>query len=281
MPGRASNLHAIELDLFLEALARRHGYDFRGYARASLRRRAAGLAIKLGCATVAELIPRLLYDDSLLPEVLSGLSVPVTEMFRDPSVFKAIREQLVPVLATYPRINIWQAGCATGEEVYSLAILLEEVGLLHKTQIYATDINDQALAKAEEGIFPAKLIEKYTENYLKAGGTKALVAYFSLGYGFAKIDAAIKQRISFAHHNLVSDGVFCEVNLVVCRNVLIYFDRQLQDRVLGLFDTSLSRGGFLCLGTKENLAFSAAANAFQPVDASLRLYRKRQGVPPP
>jgi chemotaxis protein methyltransferase CheR len=277
MPGRVANLHSIELDLVLEALARRHGYDFRNYARASLKRRMAGLAHKLGCANVAELVPRLLYDDALLPEILAGLSVPVTEMFRDPLVFKAIRDTLLPELATQPRINIWQAGCATGEEVYSLAILLDEADLLHKTQIYATDINDIALAKAEEGIFPAKTIEKYSENYLKAGGQRALASYFSMGYGFAKIDGAIKDRISFAHHNLVADGVFCEVHLVVCRNVLIYFDRILQDRVLGLFSDSLSRGGFLCLGTKENVAFSAAAPQFVPVDAAQRLYKKRGG----
>ncbi|RAU23029.1 chemotaxis protein CheR [Paramagnetospirillum kuznetsovii] len=274
MPWRSNSIHSIELDLVLDVLARRHGYDFRGYARASLKRRVSGLAHKLGCATIAELVPRILYDDALLPEVLAGLSVPVTEMFRDPQVFKGIRDQIAPVLATYPRINIWQAGCATGEEVYSLAILLAEAGLLSKTQIYATDINDMALAKAEEGIFPVKTIEKYSENYLKAGGTKALASYFSLGYGYAKIDSAIKDRISFAHHNLVSDGVFCEVNLVVCRNVLIYFDRHLQDRVLGLFDSTLSRSGFLCLGTKENVAFTPAAARFAPVDAPLRLYKK-------
>ncbi len=277
MPGRAGNIHGIELDLVLDALARRHGYDFRNYARASLKRRMAGLAHKLGCANVAELVPKVLYEDGLLPEILANLSVPVTEMFRDPPVFKAIRDTLIPVLATYPRINIWQAGCATGEEVYSLAILLEEAGLLHKTQIYATDINDMALAKAEEGIFPAKTIEKYAENYLKAGGRQALASYFNMGYGYARIDAAIKEHISFAHHNLVSDGVFCEVHLVVCRNVLIYFDRVLQDRVLGLFEESLSRGGFLCLGTKENVVYSAAASHFAAVDPTLRLYRKRGG----
>ncbi|CAA7614413.1 protein-glutamate O-methyltransferase CheR [Magnetospirillum sp. SS-4] len=275
MPARASSIHGIEMDLVLEALARRHGYDFRHYARASLKRRMTGLAQKLGCAHIAELVPRVLHDDALLPEILAGLSVPVTEMFRDPPVFKAIRDTLLPMLATHPRINIWQAGCATGEEVYSLAILLKEADLLHKTQIYATDINDIALAKAEDGIFPAKAIEKYSDNYLKAGGQGALASYFSMGYGFAKIDAAIKEHISFAHHNLVADGVFCEVGLVVCRNVLIYFDRVLQDRVLGLFSDSLSRGGFLCLGTKENVTFSAAAPLFAAVDPALRLYKKR------
>lgn len=279
MPNRLSPLHALELDLVLSAISRRHGYDFSGYARASLRRRVTALANRLGCANIGELIPRILYDDTVLPAILTGLSVPVTEMFRDPQVFKALGETVLPLLATYPRLNIWQAGCATGEEVYSLAILLAEAGLLHKAQIYATDINDQALATAEEGIFPAKMIEKYSENYLKAGGRRSLESHFSLGYGFARIAPDIREHISFAHHNLVSDGVFCEVNLVICRNVLIYFDRTLQDRVLGLFASALSRSGFLCLGTKENIAFSAAAPLFAPVDAGLRLFRKR-GTPP-
>ncbi|MDO8607065.1 MAG: protein-glutamate O-methyltransferase CheR [Phaeospirillum sp.] len=278
MPAKSASIHSIELDLFIEAMTRRHGYDFSNYARASLKRRVAGLAQKLGFASVAELLPRLLYDGDLLPEILAGLSVPVTKMFRDPMVFKAMVETLLPMLATYPRLNIWQAGCATGEEVYSLAILLEEAGLLHKAQIYATDINDAALAKAEEGIFPAKMVEEHADNYLHAGGTRTLASHFSLGYGFAKVSGAIKDHISFAHHNLVSDGVFCEVNLVVCRNVLIYFDRHLQDRVLGLFETSLSRGGFLCLGSKENIAFSAAAPHFTPVNAALRLYKKSGGT---
>ncbi|TAN71277.1 MAG: protein-glutamate O-methyltransferase CheR, partial [Magnetospirillum sp.] len=235
------------------------------------------LATRLGCGSIAELLPRVLYDGDLLPEILAGLSVPVTKMFRDPPVFRAIVDTLLPMLATYPRLNIWQAGCATGEEVYSLAILLEEAGLLHKAQIYATDINDVALAKAEDGIFPARMIEDYAENYTRAGGMRTLASYFSLGYGFAKVSSAIKDHISFAHHNLVSDGVFCEVNLVVCRNVLIYFDRLLQDRVLGLFEASLSRGGFLCLGNKENIIFSAVAPHFTPVDAALRLYKKSGG----
>jgi chemotaxis protein methyltransferase CheR len=275
MPGRADPIAMLELDLALEALARRHGYDFTGYARASLRRRVAALAHRLDCQTIAHLIPRILYEPELLPEVLAGLSVPVTEMFRDPLAFKAIRDSVAPVLATHPRINVWLAGCATGEEAYSLAILLLEAGLLHKTQIYATDINDSALAAAEDGVYPTKAMEKAAESHMASGGLRPLASYFSLGYGFAKIDSAIREKVSFAHHNLVSDGVFCEVNLVMCRNVLIYFDRQLQDRVLRLFETSLSRGGFLCLGAKENVAFSSVAGAFQPQDQTHRLFRKR------
>ncbi|KIL96831.1 Chemotaxis protein methyltransferase CheR [Paramagnetospirillum magnetotacticum MS-1] len=277
MPSRSDGLRALEVDLFVEALARRHGYDFSQYAKASLRRRVSALAQSLGCATIADLLPRVLHDEALLPAILSTLSVPVTEMFRDPLVFRAIAERLLPVLATYPRLNIWQAGSATGEEAYSLAILLEEAGLLQKAQIYATDINDTAIAKAEEGIVSAEHIARYEDAYRKAGGNKSLSHYFSQGYGFAKISSAIKDHISFAHHNLVSDGVFCEVNMVVCRNVLIYFDKKLQDHVLGLFGSSLSRGGFLCLGLRENLGTSAHAHQFMAVDHELRLFRKAGG----
>jgi chemotaxis protein methyltransferase CheR len=279
MPNRDDRRRALEVDLFVEAMARHHGYDFSHYAKASLRRRVAALARQMGCATIADLLPRVLHDDSLLPTILATLSVPVTEMFRDPQVFRAISERVLPVLATYPRLNIWQAGSATGEEAYSLAILLEEAGLLHKTQIYATDINDDAIAKAEEGILTSEHVARYDESYRKAGGTKALAHYFSLGYGFAKISSSLKDHISFAHHNLVSDGVFCEVNMVICRNVLIYFDRKLQDHVMGLFEASLSRGGFLCLGMRENPGMSPAAHHFQPIDRDLRLFKKSSEAP--
>jgi len=274
VPSRHDRLRALEVDLFVEALARRHGYDFKHYAKASLRRRVGALALSLGCSTIADLLPRVLRDESLLPTILATLSVPVTEMFRDPPVFRAIAERLLPVLATYPRLNIWQAGSATGEEAYSLAILLDEAGLLHKSQIYATDINDAALAKAEEGILPAEQVLRADSAYQTAGGARSLVHYFSLGYGFAKISSAIKDHISFAHHNLVSDGVFCEVNMVMCRNVLIYFDKSLQNHVLDLFAASLSRGGFLCLGSRENLGNSAAAHHFLSIDRDLRLFKK-------
>jgi chemotaxis protein methyltransferase CheR len=279
MPHRDDRLRALEVDLFVEAMARSHGYDFSHSAKASLRRRVAALARHLGCPTIADLLPRVLHDHSLLPTILSTLSVPVTEMFRDPQVFRAITKHVLPVLATYPRLNIWQAGCATGEEAYSLAILLEEAGLLHKTQIYATDINDDAIAKAEEGILTAEHVARYDESYRRAGGTRTLAQYFSLGYGFAKISSGLKDHISFAHHNLVSDGVFCEVNMVICRNVLIYFDRKLQDHVMGLFEASLSRGGFLCLGMRENPGLPPAAHHFQPIDRDLRLFKKGSETP--
>lgn len=275
MPDPAGDgLHDLEVRLFVQALAGRHGYDFSHYAKASLRRRTAALASALGVPTIADLVPRVLHDEAILPLVLSTLSVPVTEMFRDPAVFRALAEKVLPVLATYPRLNVWQAGCATGEEAFSLAILLEEAGLLAKTQIYATDINDAAIAKAEEGILPAAAVEGREDAYRKAGGSYALSRYFSRAYGYAKMADSLRDHISFAHHNLVSDGVFCEVNLILCRNVLIYFDKHLQNRVLGLFADALSRGGVLCLGSRESMTGATAARHFTPLDRDLRLFRK-------
>lgn len=275
MSGRSGgSIQSIELDLFIEAVARRYGYDFRNYARASLKRRVGALATKLGCPSIADLLPLVLRGD-LLTDILTSLSVPVTSMFRDPPVFEAIAAKVLPLLADLPEITIWQAGCATGEEVYSLAILLEEAGLLARTRIYATDINEVVLDKARGGVFPAKMIEEMKSQYRQAGGRRELDAYFSVTGKMARVGGGLKDHIVFASHNLVSDGVFCEAQMVVCRNVLIYFDRHLQDRVLKVFQSSLSDGGFLCLGGKENILFSAVAPQFVPVEAALRLYRKR------
>ncbi len=271
---RESEIRDIEVHLFLEAMAMRHGYDFRQYARASIKRRVQALAIAAGCRDAAQLIPLVLHDKDFLGLALARLSVPVTEMFRDPGVFLTLRRQVVPLLNSYPRINIWQAGCATGEESVSLAILLKEEGLLHKAQIYATDINDVALAKAEEGIYPTSAVVASETNYVKAGGKGALSDHFQTAYDFSQISNDIREKIVFAHHNLVSDGVFCEVNMVMCRNVLIYFSRSLQDKVLSLLDDSLARGGFLCLGTRESLRFTRCADQFSAVDAEHRIYKK-------
>ena len=262
-----------ELELFIQALQLRHGYDFSGYARASLRRRAQALVEQGGYGTMSELTGRLLRDDSLLPQVVSGLSVPVSDMFRDPMVFKALREEVLPVLASWPRINIWQAGCAHGEEIYSLAILLEEAGLYERSTIYATDFSEAALARAQEGIFALRDARTYSENYLAAGGKRSLSDYYHARYERIKLDERLKRNISFANHNLVADRVFCEAHLILCRNVLIYFGNELQDQVLGLFRDSLVRGGFLCLGTKESLDFAPNGRAFTPVNASARIFR--------
>jgi chemotaxis protein methyltransferase CheR len=273
-----TRLENIEVALFLDALFQRHGYDFRHYAKASIKRRVVALAAALDCDSIAALIPRILHESELLTTVLSQLSVPVTEMFRDPEVFKALRTQILPRLASYPRLQIWQAGCATGEEVYSLAILLEEEGLLERTQIYATDINDLALRQAEEGIFPVSRLKEYERNYAKTGGRGRLSDYYVANAGFFRMDERLRKRIVFAHHNLESDGVFCEVQLILCRNVLIYFDAPLQSKVLNLFHHSLGRNGFLCLGTRESLRAARSAGLFRELVKECMIFQ-REGNP--
>lgn len=267
------DIQDIEIDLFVQALQRAHGYDLSDYARASLRRRIIHLATQQGVAQVSELIPRLLHDPAFLPTAISGLSVPVSELFRDPQVFAALRDQVFPMLASYPQINIWQAGCAFGEETYSLAILLEEAGLYDRCHIYATDISETALARAREGIFPARDARAAAARYLAAGGSRSLSDYFHARYELIKFDATLRRNVTFANHNLAGDGVFCEAHLIVCRNVLIYFNDALQNRTLGLFAGSLVRGGFLCLGTKENISFAPAAGEFVGVDVPSRIFR--------
>ncbi|WP_130619587.1 CheR family methyltransferase [Dyella amyloliquefaciens] len=266
-------LEDIEVELFVRALKLRHGYDFSQYAPASLKRRVLQLVQSQQSGTVSTLTTRLLHEPGFLPVVLEGLSVPVSEMFRDPDVFLALREQVFPVLASYPQINIWQAGCAHGQEVYSLAILLEEAGLYERTQIYATDFNESALRHAQEGIYPAREAQLWSRNYQAAGGRHSLADYYSARYELIKLDQRLRRHVTFANHNLVADEVFCEAHLVLCRNVLIYFSDPLQDRTLALFRDSLVRGGFLCLGTRESLDFSPAAADFTPVNAPLRIYR--------
>ncbi len=263
----------VELDLFVRALKLRHGYDFGEYARASFRRRVQSLLQSTNSATIGELTARVLRDDALLPVVIAGLSVPVSEMFRDPPVFRKLRDEVLPLLASYPRINIWQAGCAFGQEVYSLAILLEEAGLYDRSQIYATDFSDAAIARAQEGIFPAREARLYSENYLAAGGQHSLADYYHSRYELITIDARLRRNVTFANHNLVCDGVFCEAHLILCRNVLIYFTDPLQNHVLELFRDSLVRRGFLCLGTRENISFARAARDFRAIDPRLRIFQ--------
>ncbi|HLN23223.1 MAG TPA: CheR family methyltransferase [Patescibacteria group bacterium] len=270
----------IEVGLFLEALFLRHGYDFRHYAKASIRRRVTGLASLAGGRSVSDLISRTLRDPSFLPEILTQLSVPVTEMFRDPPVFKTLREQILPVLASWPRLKIWQAGCATGEEVYSLAIMLDEEGLLDRTLIYATDINDVALKLAEDGVFPLSGLEEAERRHRESGGRRPLADYCVSAHGFYRLDQRLREHIVFAHHNLVCDGVFCEVQAILCRNVLIYFDRELQEHVLQLFHNSLVRGGFLCLGTRESLRHAEARLGYTVLDREHRISRRAEEALP-
>jgi len=271
------DLEKIELELFLDAIHQRYGYDFRHYARASVSRRARHILAKSGHQHLSDLIPLLLHDESFAFQAIYDFSITVTEMFRDPTFYQAVRQLVTPYLQTYPFIKIWVAGCATGEEVYSLAILLKEEGLYNRTTIYATDFNETALKKAAEGIYPLKDVQQYTGNYQKSGGLRSFSEYYHADYNSAIMDTALKTNITFAHHNLVTDSVFSEVQVVFCRNVLIYFDRSLQNWVLNTLANSLSRGGFLCLGTKETLEFSSVVDQFKAVNLQERIYQKRMG----
>jgi len=269
-----AKINELEVDLFLEAIFKRWGYDFRSYARASLNRRVALRLSITGLERVSEMIPLALHDQTFFESFLADMSVTVTEMFRDPSVFKKIRETVIPKLRTYSRINIWHAGCATGAEVYSMAILLQEEGLLERCRIYATDYNNRSLSSAKKAVFPINLIETYSENYIKAGGKSSFSDYYQVGYDSACMVKALRNRITFANHNLINDGVFAEMNLVMCRNVMIYFDRDLQNRTLRLFSDSLVSRGFLVLGTQESLSYSDCNHEYESFEHKERIYRR-------
>lgn len=269
----AVHADAAALEAFVTAVYAQHGLDLRGYARASLLRRVRNIAQRDGHLDIASLAIAVRTGNTDLTRLIDGLSVSVTEMFRNPSVFRCLRDEVFPVLASWPQITIWHAGCATGEEVLSLAILLREAGLYARCQIYATDIHDAALAKAREGIFAIRDVAQWSRNYQQAGGSGSFSDYYHAAYGHIRIDPDLQRNIHYAHHNLAVDGVFCEAQMVVCRNVLIYFDRALQHRVLDQFRDSLSRGGFLCLGNRESIDFAPAATAFEGVDRDARIYR--------
>ncbi len=268
----------LEFRLLIDAIYHMYQYDFRGYSAASLRRRMRSAMARFGCGTLSQLQDRVLHEPEVFAGLLDYLTVQVSEMFRDPSYFRALREYVVPMLRTYPSLKIWVAGCSAGEEAYSLAILLSEEGLLARSLIYATDINPHTLATAGAGIFDIDRIAGFTLNHQESGATSSLSDYYTAAYGRAVFDKSLKERIVFSDHSLATDSVFSEVQLVSCRNVLIYFDRELQDRALGLFHESLCRQGFLGIGTKETLRFSSQADGFEPVVASERIYQKR-GTP--
>jgi chemotaxis protein methyltransferase CheR len=271
----SDDIEKIELELFLETINYRYGYDFRHYARASIRRRVRHILAKSGHRHVSDLIPLLLYDEQFASRAIFDFSITVTEMFRDPDFYRAVRQTVTPYLKTFPFIKIWVAGCATGEEVYSLSILLQEEGLYNRVKIYATDFNDIALKKASDGIYPLKDVQQYTANYQKSGGVRSFSDYYHAEYNSAIMDQSLKSNIIFSNHNLVTEGSFSEVQVVFCRNVLIYFDRSLQNWVFNTFANSLSRSGFLCLGTKETLEFSAVYDQFKVIDAQERIYQKK------
>lgn len=265
----------IEVRLLIEALFLKYGYDFRNYSQAHLKRRILSRFQRSGCKNIAEMIHLVLNDSRIVEKILMDLSITVTEMFRDPSFYKALRESVLPVLRTDSYVKIWHAGCASGEEVYSMAIMLKEEGLLHKTQIYATDFNPRVIQMAKQARYPLSRIKEFSGSYQKAGGKGFFSDYYKVEGEEAILHESLRKRVVFATHNLVTDSVFAEVNLVVCRNVLIYFNRQLQDHVLELFSDSLQGGGFLCLGSKENLQFSNQASRFEPVVDKERIYIKK------
>ena len=273
-PSARQEVDDLELTLLLEAVYRRYGFDFREYAPASLRRRVWRRVQAEGLTTISSLQDKLLHEPAAMERLLLDLSINVTAMFRDPTFYVALREKMVPLLRTYPFTRIWVAGCSTGEEVYSLAILLQEEEVYERTRIYATDINDSVLDRARAGVFPLEKMREYTQNYIKAGGKRAFSEYYVAKYDGAQFQRSLVENVVFAQHNLVSDRSFNEFNVIVCRNVMIYFDRTLQDRVHRLFFESLVTFGLLALGSKESIRFSPFADAYEELDIEERLYRK-------
>jgi chemotaxis protein methyltransferase CheR len=265
----------LEIKLLMEGVYQVYGYDFREYAEASLRRRLMNWLSGSEFDSLSLAQSRLLRDRALFDTLLRGITVNVSEMFRDPDFFRTIREQLVPYLKTYPFVKIWHAGCATGEEAYSMAILLKEEGLKGRFRIYSTDINEDVIRKAREGIYPLQELQNFTRNYQHSGGTGSFSEYYTARYNHAILNPSLREHIVFAAHNLAVDADFGEMNLILCRNVMIYFKQTLKDRVLGLFDRSLIPGGFLCLGTKESLNQSHISGRYEALAPRMQIYRKR------
>lgn len=276
------NIENIEINLLLEAIFQRYGYDFRNYARASIKRRILSfLAMNpeiIGAEdeNISKLIPQILYDEDLFQKLLQYFSITVTDMFRDPEFFKALREKVIPYLKTFPHVRIWHAGCSSGEEVYSMAIILKEEGLYDKTTIYATDFNDDALDNAKKGIYKLETGKEFSKNYQKSGGKKSLASYYHANYDAMIFDKNLIKNVTFSNHNLVLDGSFGEMHLILCRNVIIYFDKTLQGKIFNLFDDSLCDNGFLGLGSKETLSFSNVEKDFSVFDKKWKIYQKNK-----
>ena len=270
----------LELDLFLEAVYRKYGYDFRSYSRASLRRRVQNQIEKLKVNNMCELIHLVLNDEKIFVNIFDHMTVNVTEMFRDPLFYTSFRDNIIPQLKSYPSFKIWHAGCSTGQEVYSMCILLQEAGLYDKAQIYATDIDHNVLEKAKKGIYPIETASLYSQNYQDSGCLNSLSDYYTSRYDSIIMDSSLKKNIIFADHDLVTDQVFSEMQIIICRNVLIYFNQSLQDRVFRLFSNSLDYGGYLCLGSKESMRFSNCYKIYDTVDNKYKMYKKtRQHEP--
>jgi len=271
---KTQEIENIETQLLLEAIYQRYGYDFRLYEFSSIKRRIIHRKNLLGVKTISELIPLVIYDADCFNQLLMDMSVTVTEMFRDSHFFKTIREKIIQILKTYPFVNIWHAGCATGEEAYSMAILLKEEGFYDKVQIYATDFNNNSLEIAKKGVYALSDFKLYTSNYNKTGGKASLSDYYTARYNAVKIHDSIKKNIIFSHHNLVTDGAFASMHIIICRNVLIYFNQELKNKVLGLFNESLNRSGFLCLGDCESIDFTPYRDNYKTMFEGEQIYKK-------
>ena len=268
------DLERLEIELLLEGVFRHYGFDFRSYAYASIRRRLWKRVEGEGLHSVSQLQARILHDTEAMERLLLDLSVNVTAMFRDPTFYREFRAKVIPLMRTYPFIRIWHAGCSTGEEVFSMAILLEEEGLYDRARLYATDINDVVLQRAKQGIFPLDRMQEYTDNYIRAGGTRSFSEYYTAKYDGALFAPALTRNIVFSQHNLVTDRSFAEFHVIFCRNVLIYFDKTLQNRVHSLFYDSLVMFGIMALGSKESLKFSQYEPCYERLSESEKLYRK-------
>lgn len=272
--GRRDDIESVEVDLLLEGIFRRYGFDFREYAPASLKRRLWRRVNAEHLETISALQERILRDPACMERLLLDLSISVTAMFRDPTFYVAFRERAVPMLRSYPFARVWVAGCSTGEEVYSLAILLAEEGLLDRTRIYATDINEAVIERARAGVFPLEKMQEYTQNYIRAGGTRAFSEYYLAKYDGAVFSRSLVDNVVFARHNLAMDRTFNEFNVICCRNVMIYFERSLQDHVHDLLYESLANFGILALGHKESIKFTRHEDAYEEIAPPERLYRK-------
>lgn len=276
--GNSIEVENREIESLLEVIFNKYGHDFRNYSRAHIKRRILRRVRFLELGSVKELEVKVLENEAIFNLLLDDFSINVTEMFRDPSFYKAFRKEVIPILRTYPFIRIWHAGCSTGEEVYSMAILLKEEGLYERSQIYATDFNELVLEKAKNGIYDASLIKEYTENYEESGGMASFSDYYQVNDDLIKIDESLKEKIIFADHNLVTDGVFGEMHVIICRNVLIYFDKELQNKTLNLFNNSLGRGCFLCLGSKESIKFSDCEKKLTPLVEEEKIFQKKLNI---
>lgn len=270
-----NNTINIEIELLLEAIFKKYGYDFRNYSKSHVKRRLLNRLSASNLKSISEMQHKVLHDPGFFEYLLRDLSINVTEMFRDPSFYLAMKNEIIPILKTYPFFKIWHAGCSTGEEVYSFAVLLMEEGIYERAQIYATDFNRDVLDVAKKGIYPIDRIKEFTANYQAAGGSQSFSDYYMANYNSVIFDQSLKKNLVFAEHNLVTDSVFAEINLIICRNVLIYFNKDLQNRVIDLFYNSLINGGFLGLGSKETLQFTSKASKFDVIDSSEKIYKKK------